>query len=154
MISSVSFPSQISAVCPTILGLFIFCTSKPVVSRFSDLWENHSTSSFFFLLLTAIPTLSLPNAFIIQGVKQVKKTDLNARFLFLAPPSVQILEERLRARGTETEDSLKKRLDQAKKEMEYAESPGAHEKIVVNDVLDKAYEEVEGWIVDGGKFGS
>lgn len=32
-----------------------------------------------------------------------------------------------------------------------AEAP--FEKIVVNDDLDKAYKEVEGWIVDGGKYG-
>jgi guanylate kinase len=39
-------------------------------------------------------------------VKQVKRTDLNARFVFLAPPSLEELEKRLRGRGTETEDSL------------------------------------------------
>lgn len=90
----------------------------------------------------------------MEGVKQVKRTDLNARFLFLAPPSLEELERRLRGRGTETEDSLNKRLAQAKNELEYARQPGAHDKIVVNDDLEKAYTELRDWIVDGGKFGA
>ncbi|KKA23431.1 Guanylate kinase [Rasamsonia emersonii CBS 393.64] len=90
----------------------------------------------------------------MEGVKQVKRTDLNARFLFLAPPSLEELERRLRGRGTETEDSMNKRLAQAKNELEYAKQPGAHDKIVVNDDLDRAYAEMRDWIVDGGKFGA
>ncbi|GKZ18855.1 hypothetical protein AbraIFM66951_001813 [Aspergillus brasiliensis] len=90
----------------------------------------------------------------MEGVKQVKRTDLNARFLFLAPPSVEELEKRLRGRGTETEESLTKRLAQAKNELEYAKEPGAHDKVVVNDDLEKAYTELRDWIVDGGNFGA
>ncbi|KAJ6131020.1 hypothetical protein N7523_001480 [Penicillium sp. IBT 18751x] len=90
----------------------------------------------------------------MEGVKQVKLSDLNARFLFLAPPSLEELERRLRGRGTETEDSLNKRLAQAKNELEYAKQPGAHDRIVVNDDLEKAYVEVRDWVVDGGRFGA
>jgi guanylate kinase len=74
---------------------------------------------------------------------------LNARFLFLAPPSIEELEHRLRKRGTETEESIRKRVDQAKKELEYAETEGSHDKVVVNDDLDRAYEEMERWIMEG-----
>ncbi|MCJ1315221.1 hypothetical protein MMC15_000537 [Xylographa vitiligo] len=90
----------------------------------------------------------------MEGVKQVKRTDLNARFLFLSPPSLEVLEERLRGRGTENEDSLQKRLTQAKAEMEYAKGEGVHDKVVVNDDLDRAYKELEAWVVDGGRYGS
>ncbi|KKK24931.1 guanylate kinase [Aspergillus ochraceoroseus] len=89
-----------------------------------------------------------------KGVKQVKKTDLNARFLFLAPPSVEELERRLRGRGTETEESLQKRLAQARNELEFSKQPGAHDQIVVNDDLETAYQELKDFIVDGGKFGA
>ncbi len=48
-----------------------------------------------------------------------------------------------------------KRLDQAKAEMAFSKSHDApFEKIVVNDDLEKAYQEVERWVVDDGKFGS
>ena len=88
-----------------------------------------------------------------KGVKQVQKTDLHARFLFLSPPSIEVLEQRLRGRGTDDEESVRKRLDQAKAEMQFAKEGTIHEKIVVNDDLEKAYGEVEQWIVDGGKYG-
>ncbi|MCJ1431974.1 hypothetical protein MMC27_001330 [Xylographa pallens] len=90
----------------------------------------------------------------MEGVKQVKRTDLHARFLFLSPPSLEVLEERLRGRGTEDEESLQKRLTQAKAEMAYAKEEGVHDKVVVNDDLDKAYKELEEWVVDGGRYGS
>ncbi|KAJ1656473.1 guanylate kinase [Dispira simplex] len=82
----------------------------------------------------------------MQGVKSVKQTDLNARFVFIAPPSIQVLEKRLRGRGTETEASLQLRLETAQKELAYAEQPEAHDKIIVNDDLDTAYQQLEKFI--------
>ena len=84
----------------------------------------------------------------------MKRTDLNARFLFLAPPSLEELERRLRGRGTETEESLRKRLAQAKNEIEYSQESGAHDKIIVNDDLERAYKELKEWVVDDGHFGT
>ena len=51
-------------------------------------------------------------------------------------------------------DSLRQRLDQAVNELEFAKQPGAHDKIVVNDDLEKAYVELRDWVVDGGRFGA
>ena len=58
---------------------------------------------------------------------------------------MEILEERLRKRGTEDEDGLKKRLDQARLEMAFATSttPAVHDLIVVNGDLETAYRQVE-----------
>ncbi|CCK69390.1 guanylate kinase KNAG_0C02790 [Huiozyma naganishii CBS 8797] len=83
----------------------------------------------------------------MQGVIAVKKSDLNARFLFVAPPSVDDLRKRLEGRGTETAESLQKRLDAAKAELEYAQT-GAHDKTVVNDDLEKAYKELKEFIFE------
>jgi len=77
----------------------------------------------------------------------VKKTDLNARFVFIEPPSLEELERRIRERGTETDELLQLRLETAKKELEYAKQEGAHDKIVVNDDLDKAYDELEAFVL-------
>ena len=54
-----------------------------------------------------------------QGVKQIKKTNLQPRLIFIKPPSLADLENRLRLRGTETEESLKRRLAAAQTEIEY-----------------------------------
>ncbi|TKA24734.1 hypothetical protein B0A50_05722 [Salinomyces thailandicus] len=82
----------------------------------------------------------------MEGVKQVKKTDLNARYLFLQPPTVEILEQRLRGRGTDKEEDILARLKQADKEIEYAKT-GAHDQIVVNDDLEKAWREFKAFCV-------
>ncbi|AET39186.1 guanylate kinase Ecym_4107 [Eremothecium cymbalariae DBVPG len=81
----------------------------------------------------------------MQGVKSVKNTDLNARLVFLAPPSLVALKERLIGRGTETEESINKRIAAAAKELEYAQS-GAHDRNIVNDDLEKAYSELKEFI--------
>ncbi|CAH1789430.1 unnamed protein product, partial [Owenia fusiformis] len=75
----------------------------------------------------------------MQGVKSVKKTDLNPRYIFIKPPSFEILESRLRGRGTENEDSLNKRLTTAKEELVYAEQKGSYDFIIINDDLETAY---------------
>ncbi|XP_021939607.1 guanylate kinase isoform X2 [Zootermopsis nevadensis] len=75
----------------------------------------------------------------VQGVKQVKQTDLNPHYIFVMPPSIEELECRLRDRGTETEESLQKRLDAAREEIEFGNAPGNFDLVVENNSLDKAY---------------
>lgn len=50
----------------------------------------------------------------MEGVKQLKRSDIEARYVFVAPPSAEELERRLKGRGTESEADVAKRLDQAK----------------------------------------
>lgn len=66
----------------------------------------------------------------MEGVKQIKRSGMDARYVFVAPPSEEELEKRLRGRGTEKEESVLKRLAQAKKELEFAKTPGVHDLIV------------------------
>lgn len=82
----------------------------------------------------------------MQGVKSVKNSTLDARYLFVSPPSIDTLRERLVGRGTETEESIAKRIAAADAEMKYAET-GAHDRIIVNDDLEKAYAEFKEFIV-------
>ena len=51
-----------------------------------------------------------------------------------------ILRARLRGRGTESEESIAKRLAMALKEIEYAKRPEVYDFVVINDDLNKAYE--------------
>lgn len=55
----------------------------------------------------------------IEGVKQVRNSHLNPILVFINPPSIEELERRLRGRNTESEESLQKRLNTAKIEIEY-----------------------------------
>lgn len=82
----------------------------------------------------------------MQGVKSIKKLLFPARFLFLSPPLITELRLRLEGRGTETPDLIQKRLDAAQGEMEYAQL-GAHDRIIVNDDLERAYREFKEFIL-------
>ncbi len=60
--------------------------------------------------------------------------------VFVKPPSLEIMEKRLRSRETETEEKIQERLAKAEKELSYAEQ---FDIILVNDDLDTAKEEAE-----------
>lgn len=68
---------------------------------------------------------------------------LDAKFIFIAPPSADVLKERLAGRGTETPETLERRFQNAKAELEYGMEPGNFDATVVNDDLDQACEEFE-----------
>ena len=64
---------------------------------------------------------------------------MNPVYLFISPPSLAALRTRLRGRGTEDDAAVAKRLATALKEIEFAKE-GAHDLVIVNDDLDRAYE--------------
>jgi guanylate kinase len=76
-----------------------------------------------------------------QGVKSIRNTDLHALFIYISPPSYAILEQRLRARKTDTESAIVKRLQEAKESMMFSEQPGVYDHIILNDQLDVAYKD-------------
>ena len=78
----------------------------------------------------------------IQGVMKVKESSLKPHYLFISPPSMEELEKRLRGRGTENEDSIKKRLGNAKKEMDYGHEAGNFDRIFVNADLNSCFEDI------------
>ncbi|XP_068447259.1 guanylate kinase 1b [Clinocottus analis] len=84
----------------------------------------------------------------IQGVKRIKETDLNPIYISIQPPSMEILETRLRDRQTETEESLQKRLEAARIDMELSNEPGVFDVVIINDDLEKAYEELKDLLND------
>uniref|UniRef100_A0A8C6U3L6 Guanylate kinase n=1 Tax=Neogobius melanostomus TaxID=47308 RepID=A0A8C6U3L6_9GOBI len=79
----------------------------------------------------------------IQGVRRIKETDLNPIYISVQPPSMDVLEKRLRDRQTETEESLQKRLEAARIDMELSKEDGLFDVVIINDDLDRAYEELK-----------
>ena len=69
------------------------------------------------------------------GAQKVKQNYPDAVMIFVLPPSVEELEARLRGRGTETEESLIKRLETAKKELLLAPN---YDYVIVNDIVEDA----------------
>lgn len=75
----------------------------------------------------------------VQGAKKIKELYPDAVGIFIMPPSMDELEKRLRIRGTETEDDIKRRLDIAKSEIEKSAD---YDYLVVNDEIDSASNNV------------
>ncbi|XP_072047387.1 guanylate kinase-like isoform X2 [Amphiura filiformis] len=83
----------------------------------------------------------------MQGVLSIRKTNLKPIYIFIKPPSMAVLEERLRGRKSDTEEAIQKRLDTARREMEFIEQQDKGQ-IVVNDDLDSAYKQLQGLLID------
>lgn len=75
----------------------------------------------------------------VQGALNIKKNTDNGVFIFLAPPSLKELKKRIVGRGTETDEDIKIRMNNAKKELEYIKD---YDYIVVNDHLNSAITSV------------
>ncbi|KAF2790826.1 guanylate kinase [Melanomma pulvis-pyrius CBS 109.77] len=101
--------------------------------------------AYFFVSPSTFSSL-ISQDFFIEGVKRIKASSINARHVFIKPPSLETLETRLRNRGTKKEEGIQKRLAQAKVELEYADTPGVQDKIIVNNGLEKAYVELEEFV--------
>ncbi|MBI5273681.1 MAG: guanylate kinase [Chlamydiales bacterium] len=78
-----------------------------------------------------------------QGAMQIKKKAA-AIFIFVVPPSMEELKERLIKRGTEDENSIKQRLAIAKQELEMSKE---YDYVIMNQDLSKAYEELKDIII-------
>lgn len=75
----------------------------------------------------------------VQGAKKIKELYPDAVGIFIMPPSMDELEKRLRFRGTESEEDIKRRLDIAKSEIEKSVD---YDYLVVNDEIDLASDNV------------
>lgn len=87
----------------------------------------------------------------VQGALNVRKVYPDAVLIFIEPPSLEVLEERLRGRGTEDEASIELRLRNARHEMELADR---YDVRIVNDTIDRATRELDSVMrrfeMDGG----
>ena len=82
---------------------------------------------------------------VVGGLNLKKHFGNNALAIFIQPPSMDVLIERLRNRATESEASLNKRIDKAKHEMTYSPS---FDSIIINDQLEKTIEVAEKKVKD------
>jgi guanylate kinase len=108
-------------------------------------WEEVYSGIFYGTLRKEVERLLHNGRNVIFDVDVVGGLDLKAIFendalaIFVAPPSLDALKERLKARSTETEEKIAVRLAKAASEMEFAPK---FDVILVNDNLDVALKEV------------
>ncbi len=109
-------------------------------------WEEVYPGRFYGTLISEVERLWSQDKHIIFDVDVKGATSLKQHFqddalaVFIRPPSLQVLVNRLRKRGTETEAELKKRIRRVREELLYEQR---FDKILVNDILEVALKEAE-----------
>lgn len=76
----------------------------------------------------------------VQGAMQVRAHYPEAVFIFVVPPTMEELENRLRGRGTESDEVVRSRLDRAKEEFNYTHK---YNYILVNDTVENAVKRLD-----------
>ena len=76
----------------------------------------------------------------VQGALQIKKNYKEAVFIFLLPPTMDELKNRIIKRGSETEEDINRRFENAFKELDFV---GEYDYFVVNDEVGKAVKDIE-----------
>jgi guanylate kinase len=90
----------------------------------------------------------------MRGVEQLKRSNFPAQYVFINPPSLAVLEQRLRSRGTESQQQVALRIHNAEREISYGLSgtqidssdPRHFDHILTNDRLESTIDELVAYI--------
>lgn len=109
-------------------------------------WEEVYTDYYYGTLKSEVNRIWNKGNHVIFDVDVVGGVNIKEQFpdnslaIFIEAPSIEILEKRLRKRGTESEEQIKKRIKKAEHELKFAPK---FDKIIINDNLDQAIEETK-----------
>jgi len=108
-------------------------------------WQEVYNGSFYGTLKSEVDRMMADGKDVIFDVDVVGGLNIKrvygqrALALFIQPPSVEAIRERLNCRNTDSEETINKRVEKAVRELTYADR---FDRIIVNDNLDKAKEEI------------
>ena len=109
-------------------------------------WEEVYENQYYGTLKSEVERIWEMGKYIVfdvevKGATNIKKFYSNEAYaVFVKPPSLKVLIDRLKNRKTETEKSLKKRIRRAEQELKYENK---FDKILVNDILEVTLKEAE-----------
>jgi guanylate kinase len=107
-------------------------------------WEEVYTNQFYGTLRSEINRIWKNNNHVVFDIDVAGGMNLKQQFendcftIFIMPPSIEELEKRLQKRGTETKESIQKRISKAEFEMSFSNK---FDTIVINDDLELAIQE-------------
>ena len=109
-------------------------------------WEEVYTDQYYGTLKSEVYRIwdkgnhAIFDVDVVGGVNIKEQFHDNSLAIFIEAPSIELLEKRLRTRGTESEEQIKKRINKAEEELKFA---AKFDKIIINDNLDQAIEETK-----------
>ena len=107
-------------------------------------WEEVYTGTYYGTLKSEVERIWSEGGVVVFDIDVVGALNLKRQFgeralaLFVQAPSIEVLEKRLRGRGTDSEEKISERIDKAAQEMSRAPE---FDKVVVNDDLETAKAE-------------
>jgi guanylate kinase len=122
---------------------YVFLTPKEFERKRGDLLESAQVHDHYYGTPAEPARLAMAEGFCVilvidvQGGFQVRQKVPDVLLVFVQPPSLEVLETRLRARGTDNEATIERRLTNARREIEMAAGYNVH---VINDELEPAVE--------------
>lgn len=108
-------------------------------------WEEFYNGTLYGTLRESVENDLKKGYFVLLDIEVLGALNIQKMYgdevltIFLAPPSMDVLKERLEKRGTESDETLSTRIERARREMTYADQ---FDTVVINDQLDDAYEQV------------
>ncbi len=132
---------------------YYFLTREEFRSKISEQafieWEEVYPGQYYGTLKSEVERIwnigrhALFDIDVMGGIHLKERYGARACAIFVKPPSLEVLEQRLRARGTEDDASMAKRLEKAVYEMQFASE---FDHILVNDHLERTLKEAEGLV--------
>ncbi|MGE5355287.1 MAG: guanylate kinase [Deltaproteobacteria bacterium] len=113
-------------------------------------WEEVYENQFYGTLKSEIERIWSDDKTVVFDVDVKGATKIKQYFgsdclaVFVSPPDLETLIDRLKKRGTENPQSLKKRIDRIKSEMKYRDK---FDTVVVNDLLDHTFSKAEKLVI-------
>jgi guanylate kinase len=132
---------------------YVFLTPEEFERKRGDLLESAQVHDHHYGTPAGPARLAMAEGFCVilvidvQGGFQVRQKVPNVLLVFVQPPSLEVLERRLRARGTDDEATIERRLANARREIETAAGYDVH---VINDELDPTVERLAAILKQNG----
>lgn len=114
-------------------------------------WQEVYPSSYYGTPVSEVDRITANGQFpvfdvdVVGGLNIKKMYGSHVLAIFIRPPSYEILESRLRARATDNEESLEKRLDKVKWELSFEND---FDKVIVNNRLEDSLREAENLVIE------
>ncbi len=114
-------------------------------------WEEVYPGGFYGTLKSELERIWAAGKVVIFDLDVVGGSKLKSYFgdsalaIFVQPPNLRILEDRLRKRSTESENSLRQRIDKASHELTFS---GEFDKVLINDKLKDACALAKDWVLE------
>ena len=117
-----------------------------IIGKFEKYGNSYGTSKYQLEKISSNENIVYFDYNIATAIKTFQENKVDFNYIALLPPDIKELEKRLRKRGTDNEDSIRKRIKYAQKEIELINESKFLNYVIKNDELEKSFNDFENGI--------